>query len=104
MCGSISGYNEPGKQGQGIRNLFHVIAQRIRMEGFIVFDFAEDFPRAREEIGKWLSEGKLKRKETVVTGGIEKAEYAISDLFEGKNTGKLLVEVKSPDQVRGAKL
>ncbi|GAP90653.2 putative NADP-dependent leukotriene b4 12-hydroxydehydrogenase [Rosellinia necatrix] len=98
MCGSISGYNEPGKEGKGIRNLHHVIAQRIHMEGFIVFDFAEDYPRARKEIGEWLAEGKLKRKETIVTGGIEKAEYAIRDLFEGKNTGKLLVEVKSTDE------
>lgn len=95
MCGSISGYNEPGKESKGIRNLFHVIAQRIRMEGFIVFDFAEDFARARKDIAGWVAEGKLKRKETIVTGGIEKAEYAIRDLFEGKNTGKLLVEVKS---------
>ncbi|KAI0878209.1 hypothetical protein GGS24DRAFT_13224 [Hypoxylon argillaceum] len=104
MCGSISGYNEPGKEGKGIRNLFNVITMRIRMEGFIVFDFVEDFPRARKEIGEWLAEGKLKRKETIVTGGLEKAEFAIRDLFEGKNTGKLLVEVKPADQVRGAKL
>lgn len=104
MCGSISGYNEPGKEGKGIRNLHHVIAQRIRMEGFIVFDFAEDFARARKDIATWVADGKLKRKETIVTGGIEKAEYAIRDLFEGKNTGKLLVEVKALDEVRGAKL
>ncbi|KAI8628131.1 hypothetical protein F5Y19DRAFT_476930 [Xylariaceae sp. FL1651] len=104
MCGSISGYNQPGKQSTGIRNLFHVVSQRIRMEGFIVFDFAEDYPRARKEIASWLEQGKLKRKETIVKGGLEKADTAIRDLFEGKNTGKLLVEVKSPDEVRGAKL
>ncbi len=104
MCGAISAYNEPQKESKGIRNLAHVIAQRIRMEGFIVFDFADDFPRARKELGEWLAEGKLKRRETVVKGGIEKAEYAIRDLFEGNNTGKLLVEIKSPEEVRGAKL
>ncbi|KAI1196124.1 hypothetical protein F5X97DRAFT_223419 [Nemania serpens] len=104
MCGSISGYNALGRETKGIRNLAIVVSQRIRMEGFIVFDFLEDYPAAREEIGKWLSEGKFKRKETIVKGGLEKAEYAISDLFEGKNTGKLLVEVKSPDEVRAAKL
>ncbi|KAI0424521.1 NAD(P)-binding protein [Xylaria sp. FL1042] len=101
MCGSISGYNAPKDEAKGVRNLHQVVAQRIRMEGFIVFDFAEDFPRARAEIGQWLSEGKLKRKETIVKGGLEKAEYAILNLFEGNNTGKLLVEVKSPDEVRG---
>lgn len=104
MCGSISGYNSLGRETAGIRNLFMVVSQRIRMEGFIVFDFLEDWPAAREEIGKWLSEGKFKRKETIVKGGLEKAEYAINDLFEGKNIGKLLIEVKSPDEVRVAKL
>ncbi|KAI1363607.1 hypothetical protein F5Y08DRAFT_340432 [Xylaria arbuscula] len=104
MCGSISGYNEPGKESKGIRNLFHVVAQRIHMEGFIVFDFFDEFARARKDISEWVAEGKLKRKETIVKGGLEKAEYAIRDLFEGKNTGKLLLEVKSPNEVRGAKL
>ncbi|KAI1427655.1 hypothetical protein F5Y12DRAFT_144967 [Xylaria sp. FL1777] len=104
MCGSISGYNNTNRESKGIRNLYHVTTQRIRMEGFIVLDFAEDFPRAREEIAGWLVEGKIKYKETIVRGGIEAAEHAIQDLFEGKNTGKLLVEVKSPDEVRGARL
>jgi NADPH-dependent curcumin reductase CurA len=104
MCGSISGYNAPGKESKGIRNLFQIVAQRIRMEGFIVFDFAKDYPRAREELAGWLAEGKLKRKETVIKGGLEKADSAIVHLFEGKNTGKLLIEIKSPDEVRGAKL
>jgi len=104
MCGAISGYNSPGKQSKGIRNLFNVVAQRIHMEGFIVFDFAEDYPRARQELANWLAEGKLKREETIVKGGLEQAEHAIIHLFEGKNIGKLLVEIKSPDEVRGAKL
>ncbi|KAI1173420.1 hypothetical protein F4777DRAFT_557999 [Nemania sp. FL0916] len=104
MCGSISGYNAPGKESKGVRNLFQVISQRILMQGFIVFDYADDYPRARREIADWLSAGKLKRKETIVAGGLEKAEHAIGDLFTGSNTGKLLVEVKSPDEVRHAKL
>ncbi|KAI0973753.1 NAD(P)-binding protein [Xylaria arbuscula] len=104
MCGSISGYNASKSEAKGIRNLSHVTAQRIHMEGFIVFDFAEDYAQARKEIGQWLAEGKLQRKETIVKGGLEKADQAILNLFEGNNTGKLLVEVKSPDEVRGAKL
>ncbi|KAI1277373.1 NAD(P)-binding protein [Xylaria sp. FL0933] len=102
MCGAISNYNTPKGEAKGIRNLFHVVAQRIRMEGFIVFDFVQDYPRARAELGEWLAQGKIKRKETVVKGGLEKAEHAILDLYKGNNTGKLLVEVKSPDEVRGS--
>ncbi|ORY68283.1 uncharacterized protein BCR38DRAFT_335663 [Pseudomassariella vexata] len=106
MCGSISGYNNPNRAAEkGIRNLFQVTVQRIRMEGFIVFDHHEEYAAARKEIGGWMREGKLKRKETVVKGGIEVADKAIRDLFEGKNTGKLLVEVKAyEERVEGSKL
>lgn len=61
---------------------------RIRMEGFIVFDYAKQYPEARKQLGQWLSEGKLKRKETIVKGGLAKAEQALVDLFNGINTGK----------------
>lgn len=104
MCGSISGYNDLGKgkdkdaanapPRRGIQNLYNVVTQRIRMEGFIVFDYAAEYAAAREEIGAWIADGRLKRKETVVKGGLQEAEKSISLLFEGKNTGKLLVEVK----------
>ena len=50
MCGSISGYNVEGRESKGIRNLFNVTAQRLRMEGFIVFDFASEFGPARAEL------------------------------------------------------
>ncbi|KAJ4547313.1 hypothetical protein HRR78_005413 [Exophiala dermatitidis] len=68
------------------------------MEGFIVFDFEKEYPRALRDLSQWLSEGKIKRKETIVKGGIEKAQYALRDLYKGVNTGKLLVEVKPVDE------
>lgn len=86
------------------------------MEGFIVFDFVKEYPAARKQLAQWLAEGKLKRQETVVKGGLKVAEQALVDLFKGGNTGKapcffrcspvwkltsvgkLLVEVKSPEE------
>lgn len=61
---------------------------RIRMQGFIVFDYEKQYPEARKELAQWLSEGKLKRKETIVQGGLAKAEQALVDLYNGVNTGK----------------
>ncbi|KAI0598432.1 hypothetical protein F4775DRAFT_555536 [Biscogniauxia sp. FL1348] len=98
MCGAISAYNTPGKASRGISNLAIVTAQRVRMEGFIVFDYAAEYPAARADLGRWLAEGKIKRKETIVRGGLRVADTAIHHLFEGKNTGKLLVEVKPYEQ------
>ncbi|KAI2463533.1 hypothetical protein F4781DRAFT_437331 [Annulohypoxylon bovei var. microspora] len=101
MCGSISRYNGLGKETPGIRNLFVVVTQRIRMEGFIVFDYRDQHPEAKRQLGEWIAQGRLKNKETIVKGGLKVADTAISDLFSGGNTGKLLVEVKPIDEVSG---
>ena len=59
------------------------------MEGFIVIDYAEEYPRALKDLAQWLSEGKVKRKETIIQGGLEQAENALRDLYNGVNTGEL---------------
>jgi NADPH-dependent curcumin reductase CurA len=58
------------------------------MQGFIVTDYASQFPQAKKELAQWLSEGKLQRKETIVKGGLQGAQQALVDLFNGVNTGK----------------
>ncbi|XXH01576.1 sphingosine N-acyltransferase lag1 [Hypoxylon texense] len=94
ICGSISGYNNEDRKTAGIQNLYRVTTQRIRMEGFVVTDYTGEMAEARQELGRWIAEGKIKRKETIIKGGLKMAEFAIGDLFEGSNTGKLIVEVK----------
>ncbi|KAK4032979.1 hypothetical protein C8A01DRAFT_40565 [Parachaetomium inaequale] len=98
MCGGISQYNAESKSGP-TRNFFNVITQRIKMQGFIVFDYAKEYPVAIAQIGQWLGEGKLKRKETIIKGGIASSDEAFKQLFTGGNMGKLLVEVKNPEEV-----
>lgn len=58
------------------------------MEGFIVLDFAADFPEAMKQMAVWVSQGQVKSKNTIVKGGLEKAPQALADLFKGVNTGK----------------
>ena len=93
MCGGISQYNT--KNPQGPKNYLMIVSMRIRMEGFVVFDFAEQYPKALKELAQWLAEGKIQRKETIVTGGLKEAEQALVDLYGGKNTGKMVVQVKA---------
>ncbi|KAI0122456.1 NAD(P)-binding protein [Daldinia grandis] len=105
MCGSISSYNKLSQgpadvfDTTGIRNLLRVIVQRIRMEGFIVIDYSSEFKEAQKQVGQWIVEGKVKTKETIVKGGLKVAETAIGNLFNGGNTGKLIVEVKPYEEV-----
>ncbi|GFG20951.1 NAD(P)-binding protein [Aspergillus udagawae] len=66
--------------------------------GFIsVFDYVSDFPQARKELAGWLAEGKLKKSEHILKGGLQVIEEGPVSLYKGTNTGKLLVEVKNPD-------
>lgn len=91
MCGGISQYNEAVQKGP--KNYLMVVSMRIRMQGFIVFDYEKEYTAAREELAGWVKEGKLKRGETIVEGGLKEAEKALVGLYEGLNTGKLLIEV-----------
>ncbi|KAM5345848.1 hypothetical protein ACJ41O_011709 [Fusarium nematophilum] len=95
-CGMVSQYNSAKPQGP--RAFTQVITMRIRMQGFIVLDHAKDFPKARAELAGWIEEGKLKKSETIVKGGLKKAEQALVDLYNGINTGKLIVEIKDPNE------
>lgn len=96
-CGMISQYNTSTPKGPV--NISKVITMRIRMEGFIVFDHQDKYVQARREIAQWLAEGKLKKTEHVLTGGLKVAEQGLVDLYKGINQGKLLVEVRNPNEV-----
>jgi NADPH-dependent curcumin reductase CurA len=70
------------------QNILNVVTMRIKMQGFIVFDFAKEYPEGRKDLARWLEEGKIKRKETIVKGGLKVAEEALVGLYKGINTGK----------------
>ncbi|KAI8140326.1 hypothetical protein BJV82DRAFT_562704 [Fennellomyces sp. T-0311] len=89
-CGMISQYNR--EKHEGIHNIFQIVTKSIRMEGFIVSNSPEMHEAFRKDVSKWLQEGKMKYKETVLEG-IEKTPEAILDIFNGKNFGKLYVKV-----------
>lgn len=95
-CGAISQYNATKPAGNYA--LSQIVTMRIRFQGFIVFDHRDRFAEARAELNKWLAEGRLKKTETIIKGGLPKAEQALIDLYHGVNTGKLMVEVKDPNE------
>ncbi len=95
MCGLISVYNAD-KPIPGPWNLFHVVAKRLKMQGFIVSDHNDILPQFTADMAEWLKEGKIRYKETVYEG-LEKAPDAFLGLFTGANTGKMLVRL-GPDR------
>ena len=89
LCGGISQYN--AQRPTGPSNYLAMIAARATMTGFLVFDFADRYPEAIAELAGWLAEGKLVSREYIVEGGVEAFPDALLKLFEGENTGKLVI-------------
>jgi NADPH-dependent curcumin reductase CurA len=89
VCGLISGYT---REDPAMASFATVLVKRLRVEGFIILDYARRFMEAATQLGQWRMFGKLKDRETIVEG-LEKAPDAINMLFTGGNTGKLIVKV-----------
>jgi NADPH-dependent curcumin reductase CurA len=94
ICGAISQYNAT-EVVPGPSNYLSLLVNRARMEGFIVFDFQKRYHEAQAELGKWLAEGKIQFRSDIVDG-LENAPQALLRLFNGGNTGKLMVRI-APD-------
>ena len=91
VCGRISQMNVT-TPGSGIKNMAHVLVKRLTIKGFLIFDHENEREPFETDMLKWLSEGKVKFKETIYTG-IESAPKSFIDLLKGKNTGKMLVKI-----------
>lgn len=93
-CGAISQYESSSPAGP--RNLpGTVVVRRLRMEGFIVTDFAKDDAKAVRAMQTWVANGQIKVTEDVVEG-LENAPHALIGLLNGENRGKRMVRV-GPD-------
>ncbi|KAK4947835.1 hypothetical protein LTR10_013343 [Elasticomyces elasticus] len=96
ICGGISQVNTTKPVGPS--NFMRIVYMRINVQGFLVFDHAKEFPRALKDLSQWVSEGKIKTKETIIRGSIEEAPNALRDVYRGVNTGKFLLEVCTPTE------
>jgi NADPH-dependent curcumin reductase CurA len=98
LCGMIAQYNELVPP-PGPRFLVNVVTQRARIEGFIVLDYAARYPEAFARLGRWLADGRVRYRVDMVEG-LEHAPAAVNRLFEGANTGKLIVRVSDEPTAR----
>jgi NADPH-dependent curcumin reductase CurA len=92
ICGAISQYNNTAPV-QGPKNYLSLLVHRARMEGMVVFDYADRYPAAIAELAGHLKAGRMKSKEDVVAGGLEAFPEALLKLFNGENFGKLVLQV-----------
>ena len=93
LCGYITAYNSKIEElPPGPRNLPILIGTGARMEGFIVTQYPAECMEWVKTGAKWLKEGKLQYKETVVEG-LENAPDAFIGMLKGENMGKMIVKI-----------
>jgi NADPH-dependent curcumin reductase CurA len=97
LCGLISQYNAtelpPGP------SFVTFLVKKLNMRGFIISDHFDRLPDFLRDMGRWVNEGKVRYRETVVDG-IENAPQAFMGLLQGENLGKMLVKC-GPDAPAG---
>jgi NADPH-dependent curcumin reductase CurA len=94
LCGMISTYNA-ATPPPGPNNLMLMVAKRLTMRGFLVGDHAHRKAAFREDVGRYVREGRIRVRETVVDG-IAQAPEAFLALLRGDHIGKMVVRV-GPD-------
>lgn len=92
VCGLISTYGA-AEPPPGPKNLRMILVMRLRVQGLIVFDFAERYGEALADLGRWHQEGRLKFREDVREGGIDAFAETLSLLYKGGNFGKLVLKL-----------
>lgn len=90
LCGAIYMYNMAPTRGPG--NIWRAVDMQITLRGFICTDHLDLVPEFLSKMAEWYAADKIKLLDTVFEG-IENAPAAFLGLFEGRNTGKMLVKV-----------
>ncbi|HEU4647249.1 MAG TPA: NADP-dependent oxidoreductase [Burkholderiales bacterium] len=93
ICGTASIASwDPIPQGPRVER--HLLVKRARMQGFLIFDYAQRFPEAMLELESWVRSGQIRYREDILEG-IEQAPGSIAGLYRGENLGKRLIRIAS---------
>lgn len=91
LCGQIASYND-GRTPEGPRNMMRLIYGSIRMQGFLMGDYAAEVPAALVELESWTKAGLIEYREDV-RGGFDRIPETFGALFDGSNRGTLLASI-----------
>ncbi|WP_217533327.1 NADP-dependent oxidoreductase [Vibrio metschnikovii] len=99
VCGLVSQYNAtalPAGPDRLPLLMATLLTKRIRMQGFIIFDdYGDRYSEFAHQMNQWLKEGKIQYREQIIAG-LDNAPQTFIGLLEGKNFGKVVIEVNQP--------
>ncbi len=94
ISGAASQYNNMAFM-RGPANYLSLIVNRAKMEGFINMDYYDQFNDARIEIAEWIKSGLINPDNFVIKGGVNDFLEIFNNMFAGKNTGKMVMQLKT---------
>ena len=90
LCGLVaSGYDGTPT---ALPDMRVVLEKRLKIQGFIISDHMESWPRALAGLGEHVKAGRLKWRETIAEG-LDAAPAAFFAMLKGGNFGKQLVKL-----------
>ncbi|GLU17895.1 hypothetical protein SLE2022_342430 [Rubroshorea leprosula] len=90
VSGMISQYNID--KPEGVSNLMNIVYKRVRVEGFAVFDYLQQYSKFLDTVIPYIKDGKITYVEDIAEG-LESGPAALVGLFSGRNVGKQVVRV-----------
>ncbi|MFP6801508.1 MAG: NADP-dependent oxidoreductase [Pseudomonadales bacterium] len=91
LCGATSQYAQ--EEMHGPDNYIWLGTMRARLQGYVIFDYADQYEEARTQMARWIRDGKLKIPSYEVPGDVSDFPEAFKQLYEGKNLGKMLLKL-----------
>ncbi|MDB5699184.1 MAG: NADP-dependent oxidoreductase [Alphaproteobacteria bacterium] len=91
VCGTAS-ISDWSRWPEGPRVERHLLVKRARMQGFVIFDHADDYEASVAQLAAWIREGRLRYREDMLDG-IEACPDALAGLYRGENVGKRLIRL-----------
>ena len=70
----------------------HLLRQRARMQGFVIFDHMDAYEDAVDRLAEWVRQGRLVYREGILEG-IEHCPGVLAGLYRGENRGKRLIRL-----------
>lgn len=91
LCGQIASYND-AHQPEGPRNMMRLIYGSVRMQGFLMGDYAAEVPAALDQLDAWTRAGLIAYREDL-RHGFHQVPTTFGALFDGSNRGTLLAAI-----------
>ena len=94
VCGLIAHYNDgtPSGPDRLASTMREVLSRSLTVRGYINTEFAAQLPAFLDDVSGWIADGRVLHREDIVVG-LDQAPEAFMGMLEGRNFGKLLVEI-----------